>query len=76
MRQNINKSVSNYNHFFFLLGRKKYEVFPGKTLTLYSIYYSKNYRFPFRSANKPITSGPDKTTKANTVNCNSISKFI
>ena len=35
-----------------------------------------NYKLPFLTANKVITNGPDKTIRANTVNCATTSKFI
>jgi hypothetical protein len=36
----------------------------------------RNYKLPLRSANKPITNGPETTIKANTVSCATTSKFI
>lgn len=35
-----------------------------------------NYKLPFLTANKVITNGPDKTIRANTLNCATTSKFI
>jgi hypothetical protein len=44
--------------------------------TNFNIFFYNNYKFPFLTANKVITNGPDKTIRANTVNCATTSKFI